>query len=297
MSTISVGRVQQTTIQPQHQQLSEAQLQSRLQLFSGDSIEKGSQSTGVAGAGTQTLPSVADPAAVAAFSGAIQSAPVEAQQQILEAGNQLAQGLAKAAGEMKPGDPPSDQLQKDIEYALGTTHGALSSAGKSPTAEEMVAGAAEASIGAINQDLVELSQKVESNLAKKKAIGAEMREIREDIAEIQDAIDDINHAVSTMADGETKQMETVDANGNPVVLTMTKEEWQQYANDLKSAKRNLETKLENLDSEYQTISDMNQMDTLMLQDMMQKQQQMFMLLSNLSRMMHDTAKNTLQNLK
>ena len=48
---------------------------------------------------------------------------------------------------------------------------------------------------------------------------------------------------------------------------------------------------------YESLGDLSQMDNLMLQDAMQEQQELFQLLSNLSKSMHDTAKAIISNLK
>ena len=63
------------------------------------------------------------------------------------------------------------------------------------------------------------------------------------------------------------------------------------------SKRQVEKLIENMETQLNTIADMNQMDMLALQDAMNKQAQLMQMMSNIMKQMHDTANAIIRNLK
>lgn len=112
--------------------------------------------------------------------------------------------------------------------------------------------------------------------------------------ELREHIDGVRAAVAAAAPkAGTIELTTVDVStkrspGKKLVragkkMARTVAQWEAYA--------------KRLEDEYESVGELSQMDNLMLQDMLQKQQQMFELLSNLSKSMHDTAKAIIANTK
>jgi hypothetical protein len=116
-------------------------------------------------------------------------------------------------------------------------------------------------LAGVQSDMVDWANRVNDTNTKKK-------ELREDIAEIREAMG--NYPV------------TVTVEGQPVEIT-TKEQ--------------AESLLSNLEEKMQTYGDDAQMRQLMLQDMLQKQTQMFTMMTNLLKVWHEAQMAIIRNLK
>ena len=81
-----------------------------------------------------------------------------------------------------------------------------------------------------------------------------------------------------------------------VALDMA-DKFDRYARKLQQKEKTLKNNERDLDSTYQTMSDMSQQLQLQLQDAMNKQQQAMQILSNIMKNQHDTLKSIIRNMK
>jgi hypothetical protein len=118
-------------------------------------------------------------------------------------------------------------------------------------------------LAGVQSDMVDWANRVNDTNTKKK-------ELRENIAEIREAMTEGNYPV------------TVTVEGQPVEIT-TKEQ--------------AENLLSNLEEKMATYGDDAQMQQLMLQDMLQKQTQIFNMMTNLLKAWHEAQMAIIRNLK
>jgi len=149
-------------------------------------------------------------------------------------------------------------------------------------------------------DLMVLAKKVNDANQEKGAIRNAETTLREESQMLGEQIDKWPN------DGSKQEVTwremKLDANGNPVkdekgnyvfeekTAVMTKEE-------ATALKGKVDGTIEKFDQKLQTLTDMNQMDMLNLQEAMNKQSQLMNLLTNLSKQMHEIAMSILRNLK
>jgi hypothetical protein len=263
----SVGDVRQ------YQELTPEQLQRRLQLFQGDSMD--TNKAGPAGVGSQDSGlSGSDPSSAAGteqFMQMMRNASPEQQAQVLEAGNQIFKGISTDS-------PNSPALQQTLASGLATVGGALGAKDD----QSVLNGTVKATIASAENDVKEFATTLQGNLDEKAALRDQMTEVRAVISEIDEIIDEGVYPQTIQA---------FDENGNPVEVTINNE---QEATDLKEKMEGLN---EDLDSKYQTAADMTQMMQLELQDAISKQNEAFQLLSNILKANADLIKGILNNLK
>ena len=127
----------------------------------------------------------------------------------------------------------------------------------------VVENAMNSALSGVQSDMVDWANRVNDTNTKKK-------ELREDIAEIREAMTEGNYPV------------TVTVEGQPVEITTNEQ---------------AESLLSNLEEKMQTYGDDAQMQQLMLQDMLQKQTQIFHMMTNLLKVWHETQMAIIRNLK
>ena len=118
-------------------------------------------------------------------------------------------------------------------------------------------------LASVQSDMVDWANRVNDTNTKKK-------ELREDIAEIRGAMTEGNYPATVTEEGQTVEITT---------------------------KEQAESLLSNLEEKMQTYGDDAQMQQLMLQDMLQKQTQIFNMMTNLMKVMHETHMAAIRNLK
>lgn len=129
-----------------------------------------------------------------------------------------------------------------------------------------------------NDDLMVLANKCSNTTEIKK-------EIREDISMLQDELSDWPEGQDKMEITYNEYSQNADGtfSSKEVTKEMTKED----VNNL----------IDSLNSTKDTLSEMNQMDMLNLQNAMNNQSQLMQTVSNIMKVMHDTAKSIIQNLR
>ena len=118
-------------------------------------------------------------------------------------------------------------------------------------------------LASVQSDMVDWANRVNDTNTKKK-------ELREDIAEIREAMTEDNYPVTVTVEGRLVEITT---------------------------KEQAESLLSNLEEKMQTYGDDAQMQQLMLQDMLQKQTQIFNMMTNLLKVWHEAQMAIIRNLK
>jgi hypothetical protein len=121
------------------------------------------------------------------------------------------------------------------------------------------------------------------------ALALQVRNRQELKAEVRSALTDLREAATNLP--QTVDVPEFDSNG---AISGYKQITYENTPEGKNA---LDAKVQELDGRIQSISDMNQLDQMMLQDSMQKIQQVYNTLSNILKMMHDTAKSLIGNVR
>jgi len=138
--------------------------------------------------------------------------------------------------------------------------------------------ALEAELSAVNKDLAKFTAQVEAIIELKSAVREEISCLQEELMNWPD-------------DGSTREITYSDwiqnADGS---FTET-----QYTKTMTKAE--VENLVEKLEALLETMGDQSQMDMLKLQDAMNAQAQLMQMISNLSKMFHDTAMAIVRNLK
>ena len=169
----------------------------------------------------------------------------------------------------------ADGLQAggDLQAVAGKAVNSLVNSGTKPSAEDLV-GVVKDGITQQENDLAAFANKVKGNQELKSEIG----HLRTELQDLQAHPDKLP---------QTMDLPVFDDSGKYLGHKST---------ELKTV-ADVQTHLNDMESRYSSLSDMNQMDQMMLQDQLQKLQQSYNTISNLSKMMHDTAKSIIGNLR
>ena len=138
--------------------------------------------------------------------------------------------------------------------------------------------ALKAELSAVEQDLGGYAAKVEATNDVKSAV-------REEISHLRDELDSWPDDGSTREITYSEWVQNEDGSYSEIQYTKTM---------TKAEAQNL---LHKLDTLLETMGDMNQMDMLKLQDAMNAQAQLMQMMSNIQKMMNDTAMAIIRNMK
>ena len=128
------------------------------------------------------------------------------------------------------------------------------------------------------ENLHEIANKIQRNASLKAQLREEISMLRDELAEWPN-----NDETRTLT--YLKLVQQADGSYKMIEVTQT------------VTKSQVESLLEQMTMQLETISDMTQMDMLNLQDAMNKQAQLMQMMSNIMKMFHDTAKSIIQNLR
>ncbi len=140
--------------------------------------------------------------------------------------------------------------------------------------------------GEAQNSVMDFATDLQGNIEAKKDKRLEITEVRTAISEwpsdAQIASGTLPPGYSMNASGEVEfDTGEVDASGNPIKLTKTQ----------------MSDSLEGLETELSTIGDLTEMMQHDLQNAMQQQAQFMQTMSNIMKMLHDTAKAIIGNLR
>ncbi len=189
---------------------------------------------------------------------------------VLSAGKNIAKSLTSAAGAASSEGEIINLIggdMADIAKTLGSGDGNML------TNQSVLAAYA-----GVNDDLMGFANKVNNNNNAKSTL-------RENVSMLQDEVTNWPEGVETQDITYTELTQNADGSFTEKEVTkpMTKAEVQNL--------------IDSMNSQKDTISEMSQMDMLNLQNAMNQQSQLMQTLSNIMKVMHDTAKSIIQNLR
>lgn len=135
-----------------------------------------------------------------------------------------------------------------------------------------------AAYAGVTDDLYGLANKCSNTTNLKKSIREDEAMLRDELANWPEGVDKIEITYNEYSQ---------DANGNFIKTEVTKE----------MSKSEVQNLMSELDGVKETLTEMNQMDMLNLENAMNSQAQLLQTVSNIMKMMHDTAKSIIQNLR
>lgn len=258
-----------------YETLNEAQVKARIQLFTGDQVENARPSA--VGDQPMNLPTT-EPAQRAAMATVFKNATAAQQANLVEAGNQLYQGLlASSSSGLTTGIP--DQVNGPLTYAFeqyATTQA-------EPVMEDACNGVIYMALGGAESDLYDIAAELQGNIDNKNSLRSELTEAKEDLADFRGQLADKE------GDGPWT-FEVRDENGKYVEKSMTRTQAEAYQGAL-------EKKVTDIENNYQNASDLTPMLQMRVQEAQQKYMQAMQMLSNMIKNWHDTAKAIIQNMR
>ncbi len=270
MSTIAnVSRVERKQFQPT--KLTPAQVQQRVQLFTGDKVDT-KQTIRTEDGKRIELPAN-DPEQFQAVGNFYSQATPEGQTRLAQAGNDFVNSLVASKGKLETEDTKSTFVQSFAEFIDVTNQ----SNEKEATNGMIMMGLAES-----QTDIKRFAQDLKGNIESKRAK-------REEISDVRETISDYPKGWS--------QVGTTD-DGKPILkttFTYTDEEGVTKTKELD--KEGALGLVKTMESQLSTIGDMTQEMQLNLEQALQKEQQFYQLISNIMKIMNDTAKSIIQNVK
>ncbi len=189
---------------------------------------------------------------------------------VLNAGKNIANGLSSISG----GATAESELIGLIGGDMADIANALGSGDANMLTNQSVL----AAYAGVNEDLMGFANKVNNNNNAKSTL-------RENVSMLQDEVTNWPDGVETQDITYTELTQNADGTFTETEVTkpMTKAEVQNL--------------IESMNSQKETLSEMSQMDMLNLQNAMNQQSQLMQTLSNIMKVMHDTAKSIIQNLR
>lgn len=268
----------------QYKELTDEQLKARLSLYTGDSVEAAPLTLKLDNGGTLSMPT-GDSQKRQEMGDILRALSEEGQTALLQAGNQVAQGLAQATAQMQSSNgaflagnvPPG--LSNDIAAALGATPSAQSGDTNAALTEVLTV-----TMTMSESEIAEFATQLRGKLQEKSNLREQIGRWRVEAADIQEQLAAMNNANS-----DHKYAVDIGPEGNQTTKMMTKGEAEAYVKELENKQKDGESTLE-------TLSEMTQMDTMKLQEMMQDQARIMQLLSSIMKMNHDTLKDTIQKI-
>ena len=252
MSTTIQGGVGRVGIPQTFEPLTRQQLETRVALFSGDSIE--TRPSFLVGNENIVLPTW-DPTQRGALSDFFSRLTPEQQEQFAEIGHQLHQALLA----IPPGAAPDSPEMLAFQRQVSSAYEQYLDISPDATIDEMLNDVLYTTVGSAQAEVHDFATQLQDNLDAKAAKREEIADFRDQMAEWPPPQE--GTWVFEMPDGSQ--------------VPMTKEQ--------------AESHLQKLEDELQTMSDMTPMMQIQLQDAMQKYTQAMQTLSNVMKIMHDTA--------
>lgn len=267
MSNIgTVSGVESQRFQPV--QLTSEQVQQRVQLFTGDSMESAQASAGVDAASSGLAHGQLQ--VVTSFYG---NASADQQTQLAQVGNNVFRALTQSGAALESNPAALSSMQESFTDFISITGEQDVNAA---TNGIMMMGLSDA-----QSQVLKFGTDLKGKIEAKKTMREDITDVREMLAAYPEGWE-----TTTDVDGNevTKaEFSWLDADGVRHTDTMTKAE--------------AETHLGTMESTLESISDMTQMMQMDLERAMQLEQQYFQTMSNIMKMMHDTAKSIISNLK
>lgn len=196
----------------------------------------------------------------------------EDKAKLVDAGSALNRTIQEAlmGGWDGQGTPPQSVIN-----AITNTSSTYALIVGTSSADSAMSGVVAAGLAGIEKDLQDFAAVVQGHLDEKKSLN-------EDLAEARDTIKNWPEGAETQNFSWTE----FDGNGNAIRHEnepLTRDQADQLVSQM--------------DTRYQTLQDMSQMDNLRLQDMYQKQQQAYTTLSNILKMQFDLIKAIIGNIR
>lgn len=276
MSTIgTVGRVDSQQFKPTV--LSTEQVQQRVQLFTGDGIEA-SRSIRIDSGARIALPAN-DPAQFESVANFYNSASPEGQARLAQAGHNFAAAVVQSKGNLD-GSTKTTAEESFRDFISVTNESNIEEA----TNGMLMLGLSDSQI-----DLKRFGDELSGNIKAK-------QDKREEIMDVRGMIADYPKGWTQQENADGKLV--FDKDNNPVMeasFTYTDADGMKKTETL--TKTQADDLLSSLESQLSTIGDMTQLMQMNLEQALQKEQQFYQIMSNIMKMMHDTAKSIIQNLK